>query len=90
MNGSMALKRMLVGAILLSSLHFLWLALVYIDVAQSVMDFILKIHMLNSPLQVQPFEWSYAFLLISITFAVGAFYGYLYSLIQDSIHTEAK
>lgn len=86
MNQSAAFKSMVVGASLLSSLHFAWLVLVYIEMAQVVMDFIFKIHMLNSPLQVQPFEWSYAFLLIAITFSVGAIYGWLYSVIQKLVN----
>lgn len=86
MNQSAALKSMVVGAALLSSLHFAWLVLVYMGIAQMVMDFIFKIHMLNSPLQVQPFEWPYAFLLITITFSVGALYGWLYSVIQKLVN----
>ena len=86
MNQSAAFKSMILGGVLLSSLHFTWLVLAYIGIAQEVMDFIFKIHMLNSPLQVQPFEWSYAFLLIAITFSVGAIYGWLYSVIQKLVN----
>ena len=86
MNQLAALKSMFLGAALLSSLHFAWLVLVYMGIAQMVMDFIFKIHMLNSPLQIQPFEWSYAFLLIAITFSVGALYGWLYSVIQKLVN----
>ncbi len=86
MNQSAAFKSMVVGAALLSSLHFAWLVLVYIEMAQVIMDFIFKIHMLNSPLQVQPFEWSYAFLLIAITFSVGAVYGWLYGVIRALVN----
>jgi hypothetical protein len=85
MNQSVTFKSMVVGAALLSSLHFAWLVLVYIGMAQVVMDFIFKIHMLNSLLQVQQFEWSYALLLIAVTFSVGAMYGWLYSVIKKSV-----
>jgi hypothetical protein len=85
MNKSESLKNIVLGAVLLSSLHFLWLVLIYMGMAQVVMDFIFKIHMLNSPLQVQQFEWSYAFLLIAVTFSVGAMYGWLYSVIKKSM-----
>ena len=86
MNQLAALKSMVLGAALLSSLHLAWLVLVYIGMAQVVMDFIFKIHMLNSPLQVQPFEWPYAFLLIAITFSVGAVYGWLYGAIRALVN----
>lgn len=85
MNRSGIFKSMVFGAVLLSSLHFLWLALVYIGTAQVVMDFIFKIHMLNSPLQVQQFDWSYAFLLIAVTFSVGAIYGWLFGVMKKSV-----
>jgi cytochrome b subunit of formate dehydrogenase len=85
MNQSVTFKSMVVGAALFSSLHLAWLVLVYIGMAQVVMDFIFKIHMLNSPLQVQQFEWLYAFLLIAVTFSVGAIYGWLYSVIKKSV-----
>lgn len=85
MNQSAAFKSMILGGVLLSSLHFTWLVLAYIGIAQEVMDFIFKIHMLNSPLQVQPFAWQSAFLLIAVTFSVGAIYGWLFSVIKESI-----
>jgi hypothetical protein len=85
MNGKMTLRRMVMGGVLLSSLHFIWAGLVYLAMAQPSMDFIFKIHMLNSPLQVQAFEWGYASLLIAVTFSLGAFYGWLYSLIKLSV-----
>ena len=86
MNQSVTFKSMVVGAALLSSLHFAWLVLVYIGMAQEVMGFIFKIHMLNSPLQVQPFQWPYAFILIAITFSVGALYGWLYCVMQKLVN----
>ena len=79
------LKMTLIGGTLLSILHFIWAVLVYAGFAQSVMDFIFKIHMLNSPLQVQAFDWTYAMLLIAVTFSVGAFYGWLFSMIKASV-----
>jgi hypothetical protein len=85
MNKSESLKNIVLGAVLLSSLHFLWLVLIYMGMAQVVIDFIFKIHMLNSPLQVQQFEWSYALLLIAVTFSAGAMYGWLYSVIKKSV-----
>lgn len=72
----------LIGGLSLASLHISWIFLVLLGWAQPFMNFIFKLHMLNSPFQVQPFDWGYAFSLISLTFAIGAFYGLILYLIQ--------
>ena len=66
----------------LSSLHLCWVVLIFLGWAQPVMDYIFKIHMLNAPFQIQPFNLSYAAQLIAITFAVGCFYGLVFVLIK--------
>jgi hypothetical protein len=42
---------------------------------QPLLDFIFKMHMLQSSLQVQPFKLGYALTLIGITFFVGVAMG---------------
>lgn len=66
----------------LSSLHLCWIFLIFLGWAQPVMDYIFKIHMLNSPFQIQPFSLGYAAQLIAITFAIGCFYGLVFVLIK--------
>jgi len=73
-----------VGGLCLASLHFIWVVLILFGWAQPLMDFIFKLHMLNSPFQVQAFSWSLALSLIAVTFAFGAFYGFVFYLIQNS------
>ena len=74
----------LIGGLCLSSLHFLWVILVWLGVAQPLLDFIFKLHMLNSPFQVQPFNLSLAVGLIGITFLIGCLYGALFYLIKSN------
>jgi hypothetical protein len=40
--------------------------------------------MLNSPFQIQAFNWGYAASLIAITFAIGALYGLIFHIIQNA------
>ena len=89
-NTAKLLNISLMGGLCLSSLHFFWAILVAIGWAQPLMDIIFKLHMLNSPFQVQPFEITYALLLIFITFIIGAFYGVLFYILKNKIIPLAK
>jgi hypothetical protein len=77
------LRTSLIGGISLSSLHFFWVVLVASGWAQPLLDFIFKLHMLNSPFQVQVFSPLLASGLIGITFLFGFFYGALFYLIKS-------
>lgn len=68
------LKKSVVGGIFLSSIHIVWILLVITEWAQPTLDFIFKLHMLNSPFKVQPFDISLAISLIALTFLMGSFY----------------
>ncbi len=72
----------LIGGLCLASFHFCWALLVYFGFAQSLLDFIFKLHMLNSPFIVQPFSFVLVVQLIVITFLIGAFYGIVFSVIR--------
>ena len=69
------IRTSIVGGLCLSSLHFFWAVLVALGWAQPLMDFIFKLHMLNSPFQVQAFDITLALGLVCITFLIGCFYG---------------
>jgi hypothetical protein len=71
-----------IGGFCLASLHFCWALLVALGLAQPLMDFIFKLHMLNSPFLVQPFSLSLAAGLIGITFLIGCFYGAVFYFIK--------
>ena len=71
------------GGLCLASLHFCWLILVACGWAQALLDFIFKLHMLNSPFQVQAFDPILGIGLLGITFVIGCFYGALFYLIKS-------
>jgi hypothetical protein len=77
------LRAALIGGFSLASLHFCWVLIVSTGVAQPILDWVFKLHMLNSPFQVQPFDVTLSALLIIVTFAIGCFYGVLCDLIRN-------
>ena len=82
-NNNKLIQSGLIGGLGLSSLHFSWIFLIILGWAQPLMDFIFKLHMLNSPFQVQPFDWMLALSLLVLTFSVGAFGGLFISFLTD-------
>ena len=75
------LKIALIGGLTLSALHACWVIIVASGWAQPLLDFIFKLHMLNSPFVVQPFNMLLSAELLALTFVIGAFYGLVFSLI---------
>ena len=78
----------MIGGLCLASLHFCWLILVLTGLAQPLLDFIFKLHMLNSPFKVQPFDGLLALGLLGITFLIGCFYGFVFYMIKRLIHKQ--
>lgn len=81
------LRTSLIGGVSLSSLHLCWALLVASGWAQPLLDFIFKLHMLNSPFQVQAFNPLLAIGLIGITFLIGCFYGVVFYVIKSKFST---
>ena len=83
-NDNRYLQAGLVWGLSLSSIHLIWLILILLGWAQPLMEFVFKLHMLNSPFQVQPFNWAFAVGLLLLTFTVGAFSGMLFTFYSGS------
>jgi len=62
---------------LISSMHLFWSVLVALGIAQTLLNFVLNIHMLNMPVTVMPFNLVKALGLIIVTFVVGYVFGWL-------------
>jgi hypothetical protein len=77
------LRTTFIGGLCLSSLHFCWVILVALGIAQPLLDYVFKLHMLNSPFEVQPFSLLLATGLVGITFLIGCIYGALFYLIKS-------
>ena len=77
------MKSVLIGGISLASLHLVWITIIATGFAQNLIDWIFKLHMLNSPFQIQPFNFGYAATLLLLTFLIGCFYGGVFELIRN-------
>jgi thiamine transporter ThiT len=62
---------------LISFLHLMWSALVALGVAQVLLDFILRLHMMSMPITILPFSIVSALELIALTFVSGYVFGWL-------------
>lgn len=74
----------------LASLHICWAILVALGWAQSVIDFVFKLHMLSSPFHVQPFEFPLALGLVGVTFLVGFFYGIVFLVFKKYFQNNSQ
>ena len=62
---------------LISFFHLVWSILVALGIAQTLLNFILNLHMIDSATTVMPFNLIKAVGLIVITFVVGYISGWL-------------
>ncbi|NBV40141.1 MAG: hypothetical protein EBR80_02980, partial [Proteobacteria bacterium] len=59
--------------------------LVLLKWAQPLLNCIFKLHMLSVPVQVQPFNLTYAIILLCVTFVIGTFYGLIFYTVKKKI-----
>ncbi len=62
---------------LIGTLHLIWSVLVAFGVAQTLLKFILDMHMITMPVLVLPFDLMKALGLVVVTFVVGYIFGWL-------------
>ena len=65
--------------------HLLWAVLVLLGFAQTLLWFVLSIHFLNNPYQVQPFDFVTALLLAIVTCGIGYLVGKIFALVWNYI-----
>jgi hypothetical protein len=70
--------------------HLVWSALVALGWAQPVIDFVLQIHMIALPLQVQPFNLGLAATLVAVTAAIGFVLGLAFAAFWNWLHVGAR
>ena len=66
--------------------HLVWSVFVALGWAQTIINFILGLHMLSVPVQVLPFNITTAGLLILVTFAVGYVAGRVFATVWNAVH----
>ena len=70
-------KTGLTFAFLISLVHLFWGILVALGIAQALLNFVIKIHMLSLPITVMPFNLVNALMLVVTTFIIGYIFGWL-------------
>ncbi|MEK7586775.1 MAG: hypothetical protein AAB453_02815 [Patescibacteria group bacterium] len=70
-------KTGLTFAFLISLMHLFWSILVALGLAQVLLNFVFKIHMLSLPVTVMPFNLTNALMLVVVTFIIGYVFGWL-------------
>ena len=71
--------------ILVGGIHLVWSILVAIGIAQPLVDFASRIHMVSSIVTVQPFDIGNAALLVVITAVIGYAIGFLFALASNNV-----
>lgn len=67
------------------ALHFVWSMLVASGTAKAVLDFILMLHFMSIDIQMQPFNIRFAIVLIALTAAIGAAFGFVLALVWNAL-----
>jgi hypothetical protein len=65
--------------------HLVWAALVAIGWAQPLLDFILWLHFLRIAVELAPFDWTRAALLVAVTFAISGMLGGLFAVVWNRL-----
>lgn len=63
--------------------HVIWVTLVGIGWAKTVMDFILELHFIKLQYALAPYAATTAGALVLLTFAVGAAFGFIFAVIWN-------
>ena len=66
--------------------HVVWSALVAFHLAQPFMDWIFWLHMMDTPMHVQPFSIRQAAMLIIVTTFIGYIAGYVLVSLSNYFH----
>ena len=88
MNRIQPARAGLAAAITLGALHALWAALVALNGAQPVTDFLYRLHFIEPSYTVQPFRIVTAVSLVLFTAAVGYAAGVTFGFVWNSLQTK--
>jgi len=69
--------------IVLGLYHLMWVTLVATGLAKPFLDFVLRLHFINLDYTMAPFVVSTAALLVGLTFALGALFGFVFAVVWN-------
>lgn len=79
-------KTALAFATVIAGIHLVWALLVFVGIAQSLIDFIFWAHMIGVAYIIKPFELTAAATLIAITALFGYLLGYSSAVAWNAVH----
>lgn len=73
-------------AVLMAGMHLAWSILVAAGWAQTVMDFIFRLHFIKLTYAIEKFDINIALLLIVITASIGYIVGWVFAVLWNKLH----
>lgn len=70
---------------LVGGIHLIWVILIALGWAQSLVEFSLWAHMVSSPVTIEAFDFSAAAILVIVVVAVGYAIGYAFAKIWNKV-----
>jgi len=77
------IKAALSVGIVIGLYHWMWVVLVATGTAQSVLNFILRLHFIELDIHMAPYDAMTGAMLVGITFAIGALFGLAFALVWN-------
>lgn len=77
------IKAALSVGIVIGLYHSMWVALVATGAAQTVLNFILRLHFIQLDIRMAPYDAMTGAMLVGITFAIGALFGLVFALVWN-------
>ncbi|WP_294122361.1 hypothetical protein [Sphingomonas sp.] len=77
------IKAALSVGIVIGLYHLMWVMLVATGAAQSVLNFILRLHFIELDIRMAPYDAVTGATLVGITFAIGAMFGLVFALVWN-------
>ncbi len=75
----------LVFGLLIGGMHAMWAGLVAAGWGQPLLDFVFRLHFIDPPYQVGPFNAATAVLLVGLTFTLGGLSAMAFALVWNSL-----
>lgn len=80
----------LVFGTFLGAWHFVWALLILSGIAESLMNWIFRLHFIEPPYTILPFNFGVAATLILVTFIAGYVSGWILGAISNWLHAETS
>ena len=79
-------KVALVFGLLLGGGHLVWSLLVFIGLAQILLDFVFWMHMIFIPVKITGFTLTQSLIVVTVTFVVGYTAGWIFAWVWNQMH----